>query len=689
MYRHRFFTTNKRGENYELKAELNSDQHYVRSDAVKKVIANMTVGKDVSTLFPDVLKNMQTENIELKKLVYLYLMNYAKTQPELVILAVNTFVKDTKDPNPLIRALSIRTMGCIRVNKIMDYLMEPLRRCLQDESPYVRKTAALCVAKLYDSQSPELTMDLLPYLRDMISDINPMVVANAIIALLDINDINDLDGKSPVFQVTSGSLNKLLYALNECTEWGQVAILAALTDYHPTYPKEAQGICDRILPRLQHVNGAVVLSAIKVILVYMNYMGDQDVIASFRRKMTPSLATLLANPPEVQYIALRNIGLILQKHGDILDREMRVFFCKYNDPLYVKLEKLVILVQLCNDRNVDQLLIELKEYAKEVDVDFVRKSIQAIGQCAIKVEEASESCIDILLELINTEVSYVVQEAIVVIKNIFRKYPHQYEGILPTLCENLDTLDEPEAKAAMIWMLGEYADRIDNVIDLMTYFFDFFHDENSTPDETQVFVQKVLHASTQCVNNADIRDRGYIYWRLLSTDPQAAKVILLSEKPPISEKNQVVSAGLLDELIYHIGTLASVYHKPPESFIYGRKYSADHVNKIQARYEEETPHNIQDKDTIGDLLDLDWNESPTQVNNMDDVLSIDSMAMTSPSGNTQQKGGLFDEWLSSNSGIHAMGGEQQQQIPGDFLAKVGSSSDKIDQDTKDPFSGLL
>jgi AP-1 complex subunit beta-1 len=60
---------------------------------VKRVIAAMTVGKDVSPLFADVVKNMQTEDLELKKLVYLYLMNYAKTQPELVILAVNTFVK--------------------------------------------------------------------------------------------------------------------------------------------------------------------------------------------------------------------------------------------------------------------------------------------------------------------------------------------------------------------------------------------------------------------------------------------------------------------------------------------------------------------------------------------------------------------------------------------------------------------
>ena len=58
----------------------------------------MTVGKDVSTLFTDVINCIQTENLELKKLVYLYLINYAKTQPELALLAVNTFVRDANDP---------------------------------------------------------------------------------------------------------------------------------------------------------------------------------------------------------------------------------------------------------------------------------------------------------------------------------------------------------------------------------------------------------------------------------------------------------------------------------------------------------------------------------------------------------------------------------------------------------------
>lgn len=132
--------------------------------------------QDVSGLFPDVLKNMQTDDLEQKKLVYLYLMNYAKTQPELVILAVNTFVKDTDDPNPLVRALAIRTMGCLRAQKIIDYLCDPLQKCLKDDNPYVRKTAALCVAKLYDLK-PELVIEngFLEQLRDMIADSNPMV----------------------------------------------------------------------------------------------------------------------------------------------------------------------------------------------------------------------------------------------------------------------------------------------------------------------------------------------------------------------------------------------------------------------------------------------------------------------------------------------------------------------------------
>lgn len=62
------------------------------------------------------------------------------------------------------------------------------------------------------------------------------------------------------------------------------------------------------------------------------------------------------------------------------------------------------------------------------------------------LQQSAERCVSTLLDLIQTKVNYVVQEAIVVIKDIFRKYPNKYESIIATLCENLDTLDEPEAR---------------------------------------------------------------------------------------------------------------------------------------------------------------------------------------------------------------------------------------------------
>ncbi|KAF8013390.1 hypothetical protein BT93_I1286 [Corymbia citriodora subsp. variegata] len=541
----------------------------------------MTVGKDVSSLFTDVVNCMQTENLELKKLVYLYLINYAKSQPDLAILAVNTFVKDSQDPNPLIRALAVRTMGCIRVDKITEYLCDPLQRCLKDDDPYVRKTAAICVAKLYDINA-ELVEDrgFLESLKDLISDNNPMVVANAVAALAEIQE----NSSRPIFEITSHTLSKLLTALNECTEWGQVFILDALSKYKAADAREAENIVERVTPRLQHANCAVVLSAVKMILQQMELITSTDVVRNLCKKMAPPLVTLLSAEPEIQYVALRNINLIVQRRPTILAHEIKVFFCKYNDPIYVKMEKLEIMIKLASDRNIDQVLLEFKEYATEVDVDFVRKAVRAIGRCAIKLERAAERCISVLLELIKIKVNYVVQEAIIVIKDIFRRYPNTYESIIATLCESLDTLDEPEAKASMIWIIGEYAERIDNADELLESFLEGFPEEppqvqlqlltatvklflKKPTEGPQQMIQVVLNNATVETDNPDLRDRAYIYWRLLSTDPEAAKDVVLAEKPVITDDSNQLDPSLLDELLANIATLSSVYHKPPDAFV--------------------------------------------------------------------------------------------------------------------------
>lgn len=216
--------------------------------------------------------------------------NYAKSHPDLCILAVNTFVQDSEDPNPLVRALAIRTMGCIRVDKMVDYMEEPLRKTLKDESPYVRKTAAICVAKLFDL-NPTMCIEngFLDTLKELIGDPNPMVVANAVTALV---EINESAPETQALRVTPHTLKKMIMALTECTEWGRVTILSTLADYQAVDAKESEHICERVSPQFQHVNPSVVLAAVKVVFLQMRNLSS-ELQTQYLKKMAPPLGKSL------------------------------------------------------------------------------------------------------------------------------------------------------------------------------------------------------------------------------------------------------------------------------------------------------------------------------------------------------------------------------------------------------------
>ncbi|PBP28079.1 Adaptor protein complex beta subunit [Diplocarpon rosae] len=570
-----------RGKVAELRTELNSGgkkdkNHAVKKIALKKIVANMTMSNnDMVALFPDIVGCMQIPSLEIKKMCFLFLVNYARMKPEVALKALPTLQEDMSDSNPLVRALALRTMSYIHVREFVEATVPPTKQLLRDADPYVRKTAAFCVAKLYDHDRQLVeSSDLIDRLNSMLRDDNPTVVASALASLMDIWERSD----AIKLTIDYGNASKMVQILPDCSEWGQTYILEALMSYVPQESSEALLLAERISPRLSHSNSAVVLTCIRVILYLMNYIVDQKQISLLCRKLSPPLVTLLAKGPEVQYLALRNALLILQRRPEVLRNDIRVFFCKYNDPIYVKVTKLELIFMLATEDNIEEVLTELREYATEIDVHFVRKSVRAIGKLAIKIESAAKRCINTLLELVSTKVTYIVQEATVVIRNIFRKYPNQYESIISTLCENLDSLDEPEAKAAMIWVIGQYASRIENSDVLLEDFLYSFADEPfevqlalltatvklfiQRPTKGQELVPKVLKWATEDTDNPDLRDRGYMYWRLLSSDMATAKLVVMGEKPPITAESEKLDAATLEEMCLNVGTLATVYLKP-------------------------------------------------------------------------------------------------------------------------------
>lgn len=170
-----------------------------------------------------------------------------------------------------------------------------------DSDPYVKKTAAISVAKIYQIM-PEHTKEFgfIKLLQGLLQDGNPIVVANAAASLFEISKVA---GKNYI-KANKETIGKLLVALNETNEWGQIYILEAILQYKPKSDEEAQECIERITPRLQHANPAVVLGATKNILHFLQYVelkGNKDTIL---KKLAAPLVTLLSAEPEIQYIAL-------------------------------------------------------------------------------------------------------------------------------------------------------------------------------------------------------------------------------------------------------------------------------------------------------------------------------------------------------------------------------------------------
>jgi len=148
-----------------IKTHLDSGSEREKLEAMKRLVAvsvspppysspvtgyqMISKGRNVSEYFAQVVKNVASPSLEVRKLVYIYLLRYAEAEPDLALLSINTFQRDLADGSPLIRAMALRVLSGIRVPAIASLVVLAIKKCAADTSPYVRKAAALSIQKCY------------------------------------------------------------------------------------------------------------------------------------------------------------------------------------------------------------------------------------------------------------------------------------------------------------------------------------------------------------------------------------------------------------------------------------------------------------------------------------------------------------------------------------------------------------
>jgi len=127
-----YFVDHKKGEVNELRALLSNPEVQKdptrKRDVLKRVIAYMTLGIDVSRLFPEMILSTNTQDILQKKMIYNFIVYYAEQRAELAIMTVNTLVKEACDNiDPMVRGLALKHLASLRLSNIIEYVMQPVQ----------------------------------------------------------------------------------------------------------------------------------------------------------------------------------------------------------------------------------------------------------------------------------------------------------------------------------------------------------------------------------------------------------------------------------------------------------------------------------------------------------------------------------------------------------------------------------
>ncbi|OQU94220.1 Adaptin domain-containing protein isoform 3 [Cladophialophora immunda] len=439
-----------------LKALLDSRSDRDILDGLKRVVSMMYQNKLCLPYFSSVVKNVANPSLEVKKLVYIYLLHYAESDPDLALLSVNAIQKSLTDQNPQVRALALRTMSGMRVPVI---------------------TAALAIPKCYNLD-PNALPQLLDYISTLLGDKPYFVVGPAVQAFLEVcPDRIDLVHKH---------YRSLVKKLVDMDEWSQLATLKLLLFYsRRCFPRKMQKVIrvnkkgfyedeseetvdtDEVIevldpdlelflkacrPLLQSRSAAVIISVTSCFL----YLGTPD----YLREAVGPLIGLMRGPPEVEEVALCNIVLVALSAPDLFVPYASHFLIRAQDSpqiwrLKIELQTLIFAHAALHLKSI--ILSELEHFSHSADVELTRESVRAIGRCAQSDPKDAHRCFQVLLNQISSFDNILVSEVLTVMRHLIQQDPASHRKTVVRLARNLDKTTSPEARATIIWLVGEFA----------------------------------------------------------------------------------------------------------------------------------------------------------------------------------------------------------------------------------------
>ncbi|KAK8861597.1 hypothetical protein IAR55_002420 [Kwoniella newhampshirensis] len=485
----------------EISKLLESRVDRERLEGMKRIIAGMSKGRDMERFFAQVVKNVVSPSIEIRKLVYIYLLRFASTNSDLLLLSINTFQKDLSDPSPLIRSMSLRVLTSIRVPVIQGIVMLGLKKLVTDRNPWVRKTVAGGLAKVYEMDTSSLSQ-IIPLLQTLLSSQSPLTLGATLTAFLEICP-DRLDFLHPYYR-------HICRLLVDADEWGQVVALQVLTRYARAMlekPDTAGPINTLLIPpRTTTTNGtkntetdesedefagldedlAMLLHCIKplfqsrnpaVVLATSNVyyhlapaghkVVGQELLVRPLLRLAGSSGNEKNERGEIAVLTWEVLAEMVEERPWLFTSYHSSFFLFATDALGVQIAKLRALSALVTSENAQVSMREFKYYVRFPNDEVSEEAVRAIGHCVRTQAEVASTGLSTLMRLLKSKRDTLVARAVIVLKSVILSQTQANtlsnaslplpQRLVARLAKGLDGITNPKARASVFWLVGQFA----------------------------------------------------------------------------------------------------------------------------------------------------------------------------------------------------------------------------------------
>lgn len=466
---------------------LNSRNSRDVKDAMKRIMCLLATNDpliDLKRFFADVLKNITSDDIKVRRMVCIYLLRFADSDPNLALLSVNSIQKSLSETSPSSRSLAIKALSDINVASLYPIGLQAAKKCITDSSPLVRASAAVALYKLFQEKPlEEKKQELLPLVNDLLSDSDPLVVSNTLIILK-----NSLPDR---LELLHGHFRRYCDLLPSMTHLGQLLMVELLVAYsrkfitRPSivdrsgesediplpevseqydysrfdvrFDPDLQLLLDSLRPLLLSANPYIIATVSKAFFALSPMM-------TFEQYGIPEALIKASHLScdEINCIILQLIAYYATYDQTAFIPYYKNFFPDISDKSDIGSYKLKILSHLITETNVKEIINELKySITASDDVKIVKQSLNTLVICAHTSSKCSSHIMKWLLNFMESDSlndAEVTSEYVNVIRHLIQINPSKNLSIMYKLSLIITETDNLSgyAKAGLVWLFGEY-----------------------------------------------------------------------------------------------------------------------------------------------------------------------------------------------------------------------------------------